>query len=433
MTETLTHLIPLLKVLGAFGVMLLGLRLRKPLWLAVLFGSLVLALSFHMPVADWAGIAALSLFQRDTVFLVVILALILFLSEVLDKSGQTARLMRAATGFLRNPRLRLAFFPALVGFLPMPGGAVFSAPLVRDMADGLGLQRRDTALVNYWFRHLWELCWPLYPGIILASSLSGVPLARLIVYTLPCIGLCVALGWVFIMRPAVAHLETARPDMSAVNGDGSPRDLRDALWQGLPMLLAICCGLGFEVAMTFLAPDWPFELGIMAALLLAISCSLIQNRVGPGFVAGVLRDKELYKLIALVSAILVFKDVLQASGAVEELAGVASGRGALLAMTVGLPFLVGLISGITVAFVGSTFPILLGVIQTLGLQAELLPHMALALFAGFTGVMISPLHVCFILSCEFFGVDVAAAWRRLVLPCALILAFGLGWFAFLTR
>lgn len=434
MTETLTHMIPLFKVLGAFGVMLLGLRLKKPLWLAVLFGGLVLALMFHMPVADWARIAALSLFQRDTVFLVIILALILFLSEVLDKSGQTARLMRAATGFLRNPRLRLAFFPALVGFLPMPGGAVFSAPLVRDMADGLGLKRRDTALVNYWFRHLWELCWPLYPGIILASSLSGVPLARLIAYTLPCILLCVALGWVFIMRPAVAHLDAG--DMRgdpARNAGGSPRDIRDALWQGLPMLIAICCGLGFEVGMTFLAPDWPFELGIMAALVLAISCSLIQNRVGPGFVAGVLRDKELYKLIALVSAILVFKDVLQASGAVEELAGVASGRGALLAMTVGLPFLVGLISGITVAFVGSTFPILLGVIQTLGLQSELLPHMALGLFAGFTGVMISPLHVCFILSCEFFGVDVAVAWRRLVAPCALILLFGLGWFALLTR
>ena len=30
------------EVLAAFGVMLLGLRLKKPLWLAVLFGSLVL-------------------------------------------------------------------------------------------------------------------------------------------------------------------------------------------------------------------------------------------------------------------------------------------------------------------------------------------------------------------------------------------------------
>lgn len=437
MTETLVQLLPLAKVLLAFGVMLLGLRLKKPLWLAVLAGGFLLALSFGMSPLAWLGVASRSLFQRDTVYLVIILALILFLSEVLDKSGQTARLMRAATGYLRNPRLRLAFFPALVGFLPMPGGAVFSAPMVRDMADGLGLKRRDTALVNYWFRHLWELCWPLYPGIILASSLAGVPLAKLIVYTLPCIGLCVLLGWVFIMRPAVAHLDKRQPATTGVAGAvdmaEAPRNLGDALYQGLPMLIAITCGLGFEVGMTLYAPDWPFELGITAALLLAIACSLAQNRVGPGFVAGVLRDKELYKLIALVAAILMFKDVLQASGAVQQLAGVAGGRGALFALTVGLPFLVGLISGITVAFVGSTFPIILGVLHNLGAADQLLPHLTLALFSGFTGVMVSPLHVCFLLSCEFFGVDVAAAWRRLLWPCGLLFASGVGWFLLLTR
>jgi hypothetical protein len=199
------------------------------------------------------------------------------------------------------------------------------------------------------------------------------------------------------------------------------------------MLIAICCGLGFEVAMTLFAPTWPFELGIMAALALAITCALAQNRLGPTFVGRVLRDKELYKLIGLVSAILMFKDVLQVSGAVEELAGVASGPGALFALTLGLPFLVGLISGITVAFVGSTFPIILGVLHNLGLGDQLLPHLTLGLFAGFTGVMISPLHVCFILSCEFFGVDIAVAWRRLVWPCTLLLGFGVCWFFVLTK
>jgi len=178
-TDTLLHLLPLAKVLFAFGVMLAGLRLRQPLWLSVLAGGLVLALSFHMTPLRWAEVVALSVLQRETYFLMIILTLILFLSEVLEKSGQTRRLMHAATGYLSNPRLRLAFFPALVGLLPMPGGAVFSAPMVRDMAGGMGLKNRDTALINYWFRHLWELCWPLYPGIILASALSGVPLARL--------------------------------------------------------------------------------------------------------------------------------------------------------------------------------------------------------------------------------------------------------------
>lgn len=428
MSESLLQLMPLAKVLFAFGAMLAGLRLRQPLWLSVLAGGLVLALCFHMPITRWAGVAAVSLFQRETIYLVCILALILFLSEVLEKSGQTKRLMAAATGFLVDPRLRLAFFPALVGFLPMPGGAVFSAPLVRDMADDLGLARRDTALVNYWFRHLWELCWPLYPGIILTSSLAGVPLARLIVYTCPCILLCVALGWRFIMRPAVAHLNASAPQQ-----DRPKRDVRAALVEGLPMLVAICCGLGFEVGMTVLAPDLPFELGIMAALLLAIGCALVQNRVGPGFVAGVLKDRELYRLVALVVSVLVFKDVLQASGAVEQLATVASGPWALFALTLGLPFLVGLISGITVAFVGATFPIILGVLHNIGAGDQLLPYLTLGLFAGFTGVMISPLHVCFILSCQFFGTDLGPAWRRLVLPCTLLLGCGVLWFLVLTH
>ncbi|OGR35733.1 MAG: hypothetical protein A2051_09845, partial [Desulfovibrionales bacterium GWA2_65_9] len=368
-----------------------------------------------------------SIIQRETCYLVIILALILFLSEVLDKSGQTARLMQAASGFLRDPRLRLAFFPALVGLLPMPGGAVFSAPLVRDMADDLGLARRDTALVNYWFRHLWELCWPLYPGIILTSSLAGVPLARLIVYTLPCIGLCIVLGWVFIMRPAVAHLR------GAAREEDAPRDLGAAIWSGLPMLVAIVGGLGLEVGMTLLAPGWPFELGIMAALTLAILCALIQNRVGPQFVAGVLRKAELYQLVGLVVSILMFKDVLQASGAVQQLSRVASGPWALFALTLCLPFLVGLISGISVAFVGSTFPIILGIISATGAGAQLMPHLVLGLFAGFTGVMVSPLHVCFILSCQFFGVDLAQAWHRLLMPCALLLACGIAWFFILLR
>ena len=432
MLETIAPFLPLSKVLGAFGVMLLGLRLRQPLWLSVLAGSLVLGLLFGMDPLAWAQVSAASIIQRETCFLVLILALILFLSEVLEKSGQTARLMQAASGFLRDPRLRLAFFPALVGLLPMPGGAVFSAPLVRDMADELGLARRDTALVNYWFRHLWELCWPLYPGIILTSSLAGVPLARLIAYTFPCIGLCIVLGWVFIMRPAAAHLKAAAPRTDEPRDD-APRDLGAALWHGLPMLVAIIGGLGMEFGMTLLAPTLPFELGIMAALTLAILCALAQTRVGPQFVIAVLRKAELYQLVALVVSILMFKDVLQASGAVEQLSRTASGPGALFALTLSLPFLVGCISGISVAFVGSTFPIILGVISATHAGDQLMPHLVLGLFAGFTGVMVSPLHVCFILSCQFFGVDFAPAWRRLLVPCALLLASGIAWFFVLLR
>jgi uncharacterized protein len=242
----------------------------------------------------------------------------------------------------------------------------------------------------------------------------------------------VIFGWIFIMRPAVAHLD--HEPKSAV---AAPRNVRAALYEGLPMLLAITCGLGFEAGMAVFAPGLPFELGIVTALLLAIACSLIQNHVGPSFIAGVFVDRELYKLVGLVVSVLVFKDLLQASGAVQQLARVASGQGALFALTLSLPFLVGFISGITVAFVGATFPILIGVLGSLGPAAvdtnQLLAYMTLGLFSGFAGVMVSPLHVCFILSCQFFETDIGAAWRRLVMPSFLLLLSGVAWFFALTR
>ncbi|MDO9082572.1 MAG: DUF401 family protein, partial [Humidesulfovibrio sp.] len=59
---------------------------------------------------------------------------------------------------------------------------------------------------------------------------------------------------------------------------------------------------------------------------------------------------------------------------------------------------------------------------------QLMPHLVLGLFAGFTGVMVSPLHVCFTLSCQFFGADFGQTWRRLILPCGILLASGIAWF-----
>jgi hypothetical protein len=90
-----------------------------------------------------------------------------------------------------------------------------------------------------------------------------------------------------------------------------------------------------------------------------------------------------------------------------------------------------MVSGITVAFVGSTFPLLLGIIDTLGIQEQMIPYLVLASFAGFTGVLVSPLHICFILTCRFFRVDVARAWRKLVLPSLVFAVCGFFLFVFL--
>ena len=70
----------------------------------------------------------------------------------------------------------LVIFPVLIGLLPMSGGAILSAPMVKSMGMHHKQYGAHLSYINYWFRHIREYGWPLYPGILLATALSGVDL-----------------------------------------------------------------------------------------------------------------------------------------------------------------------------------------------------------------------------------------------------------------
>jgi len=63
---------------------------------------------------------------------------------------------------------------------------------------------------------------------------------------------------------------------------------------------------------------------------------------------------------------------------------------------------------------------------------SVLPWLTLALTTGFAGAMLSPLRICFVLSCEYFKVDLGASWRRLPVPSIIFGLAGILYF-FLMR
>jgi len=436
---TLAALLPLAKVLLAFCAMLAGIRLRLGLFLSLLGGSLLLALLFGMGPVAWALAALEGMLQSKTLFLCAVVAVILVLSDLLDLCGQAARLLDALGGRIRSPRLALAFFPALIGLLPMPGGAVFSAPMVRTMAERLprdaeaagkaAVSPCDQALINYWYRHVWELAWPLYPGVILAASLSGIPLVQLALLLSPAPVAGLLAGWWFVLRPSTKSMTAAARMSPPV--DGADTSLRTILREGLPLIVAIAGAVLLEVLIATLAPEVPFEWGVIAALLLSMTVTAVQNRIAPGRIARLFLKKHLLTMLSVVLAIFVFKEVLQQSGAIQRIADTAGGDFALFAAAVFLPFFVGMVSGLNIAFVGASFPLILGLLEQTGLQPELWAYVALGMFAGYAGVMASPLHLCFILTCQYFQVGLHQAWRRILPPCLCIVGTGVGYFLLL--
>lgn len=421
--ESILALLPLVKILAAFTAMLAGIRLRLGLGASILCGAGLTAVLFGLPLERWPHVVAAALASRTTLFLAGIVGLIMALSTTMEKTGQSRRLMDALAVRMRSPRLRLVFFPALIGLLPMPGGAVFSAPMVGEVSRRMSLDGADKALVNYWFRHVWELGWPLYPGIILTASLGGLPIHRLIAWTFPAVPLMLLLGWLFVLRPGRLRIEEASIPVTT-----APTSLAGIVGLGLPLIVAIVGAVVLEGGIGLLLPGASFEWGVLAALLAAIVVLLAQNGFPLAPVRQTLTSRHLYSMLFVIVGIFVFKETMEAAGVVRDLAGMAGGGVALFTSAVFLPFLVGAISGINVAFVGATFPLLLGILDGLGMQGQTLPYLVLAQFFGFTGVMISPIHICFILTCQYFQVELSRVWRRLVVPCTIVALAGTGYF-----
>lgn len=406
--------LPFIKVVGAFCLMLVGIRNKLGLALSILAGGLFMGLVFGLPLPELLTASSAALIQEKFLFLVAIVGSILILSDALERSGQSERLMDALTGYLIQPRLRLIFFPALIGLLPMPGGAIFSAPMVKAVSGNMSqVGNEDRVVINYWFRHVWEMAWPLYPGIILTVALADIPVSTLIFRSWPGVLAMFGIGWFFFLRTSVLNTVSLRNE-TTISGD--KRSMGRVVREGFPLLIAIVGAIGLEIFIGRYAPTISFEWGVIAALVGAIICIMVQNRLGSGFLVVVLKKKSLWTMLMVIAAIFIFKDVMQAAGIVQAMAASAGGGVALVAAAVFLPFLVGMVAGINVAFVGATFPLLIGLLHSLGLEDQMVPYLVLGSFSGFTGVMISPIHICFVLTCNYFETDPARAWRRLVSP-----------------
>lgn len=379
-----------------FALIMLLLWRRWPLGPVMLLAALALGLLFRLPVRDLAMAAARSAVDfRTTVYLVIVLYLIAVLEGLLRTGGLLSRMVEALRVILRDGRLVASFLPAFIGFLPSAGGAMFSAPLVREATDGMGLSPGRRAFANYWFRHIWEAVFPLYPGLLLAAALIDRPVSFLIFRQWPYAVAAVAAGWLLAWWGVPRRVHDA--------SGGRLLAWRTAWLTMSPVLFVIVTVLvcGFDLAlMTALA-----LLGLMLGL-----------RIPAGRIPRLLWDALKPMTLLLIVGVMVFKGVLEACGAIALLRDVLVGyRIPLMAIIFLLPFLVGLLTGITQGYVAVSFPILLRLMAD---QGGDLRWYSFAFVSGLCGVYLSPSHLCLALTREYFGAGWGSIYRRL-LPSAL--------------
>ncbi len=416
----------LFKLLIVFTLMLMGMRFKISLGNAFMLGAIALGFLFGQapPAILISAINALA--DPKTLALSVVVVLILILSHSMETSGQMTRLLDGFRGLIRHEGLNMVIFPALIGLLPMPGGAIFSAPMVKNIGSQYRLEGSQLSYVNYWFRHLWEYCWPLYPGVLLTTTLAALDLWQFIFSLFPLTLAAFTIGYLPLrgmMRQC--NRKASNPSVSSTPGP--------FLKELAPILIVIFPGLIIGSLLTPVFERWGLniakETGLIVALLISVAWTWRVNRFDFSSRLEIIRSRAVVNIFYMVTAILIFKGGLEDCNAVQQISqAFLTWQIPLFPIAMLLPFMVGIVAGITIAFVGTTFPILISLIHTMGETHLMLPYMMLALTTGFAGVLLSPLHLCLLLSNEYFHTSLLPVYRHLVVPCTLLVGCGIAYF-----
>jgi len=120
---------------------------------------------------------------------------IMWLSQLYQETGEITRLSESLSQIVKNPKIVLSVLPAVIGFLPVAGGALMSAPIVDSEAEKLKLKPERKAYVNLWFRHTIFPVYPLSQVLIVTAALTGVALFSIILLQIPTVTVMVIVGF----------------------------------------------------------------------------------------------------------------------------------------------------------------------------------------------------------------------------------------------
>lgn len=437
----------LAKILAAFVAIVWMVRKKVQLGTAMLLGSLLLVLLTHLGHAVFHSPATIPLRDLPSIFLnavwdssskdpasilklIGVIVLVLVLSHCLDKTGQMNRILESFQALVGDVRVVLITLPALIGLLPMPGGAVFSAPMVEAAQQGIDIPPNQKTLINYWFRHIWEYSWPLYPGLLLAAELgrqSGWTLSvfQLAAIQSPLTAAALIGGILFFIRgiPRTSpHRAEARAGEDACvtkeNSSGARFSTLVVDISPIAVIILLVILLTFAFA---LESKSSLLLSLVAAIALTLALSALKRQMPPGAVLRSLSVARILSLVYVVAALMVFRETIERSQAVNEISDMMETcRIPLFPFVVLLSFISGMVMGLAMAYVGIVFPILTPLL--LQVHADPLPYLVLAFGSGFIGVLFSPVHVCLILTHEYFTSDFTPVYKKMVAPALIIFA-----------
>ncbi len=383
-----------LKFSVAFIIAIILLALKQEIWVVLASLTAIIALLFGIPLKITLRALLTGILGYSTIHLVIVVWLIISFGEALYRSGYLQEFVDSVEGLFSDLRVAFIIPSMIIGLLPMPSGAMLSAPLAEEIGKKMKLSPEKLTFFNYWFRHIWEYTWPLYPGLILASAITGVPIWKIGLHQSPMIIFSAGVG-LFVLFKTVPYYTLPS------NGNKNEKFLKFlfALW---PIYLIILFVL-------------IFKLDLVIGLSIVLLSLFVLKKFSRKDILGSFRKGLSLKIFLILIFVMIFKRELELSGVMNHLPDelVRWGFSPVIPLVL-IPFLVGFLTGVNSAYIGVGFPVLLGIL------GKNLNYIFIGYVSGFMGILLSPAHLCLAVTKTYFKADTVKLYK-LLFPSVLAL------------
>lgn len=384
------------------AIILLLLRRHIPIGPCMLAGGLFIWLvKSTQPAFLWQAFTETLALSR-TYDIIFALYFVMCLEIELRTSGALSGMVKALQRIFSSAKFTLAVMPAFLGLLPSLGGARFSAPIVEEASKEFSLSREHQATINFWFRHIFEYSSPIIPGMIMACSIAGVAFSDFLIHLSWLTLLSFAAGWLVLIRPI--------KDLKTQSQIYDPAEYHKNL---IDMYLSLS-----PVILTFLLVVF-LDLNASLAMGLVTVCMFFVLQHTQRFVNGkeVIFGAFDWKMFLNVICILYFIQILTVTSVLNEI--VVAFQSSPLPVPViiaAVSFIIGILTGMSQGHVAIVMPIV-AAMSTGNLNLA-----GVAMAFGVAGQMLTPTHMCFVVTLDYFKANFFKTLQPIVLIEIIVLS-----------
>ena len=414
----------LIGVIIAFIIVIILIRKKFNFGLSLIIGSIIVGV-FSLQEIQLIDIpkamieASFYSFEKNQIYtstieLAVLMTLIYILAKLMQETGAIKKIIESLRSVFSKGGI-LGIIPALYGLMPVPGGALFSAPMIDEEGEKYKLNKNQKNFLNVWFRHIWFPVYPISSAMITLILLTNtysteqnlgisIHISFLMLVNIPAFIAMIIIGFFYLRK----YIKKPQNDVKKTKKD--PAGLIYILPPILPLFFyVLLINFGFTEYRAFL-------IGIIFSIILLY----FLLKIGQSEYIKLIKKSLTINLALAIFGIMIFRQMITVSGTDILIADtIKSLNIPVILMIVLIPLILGLLTGYNLGAIGLSFPLVSVFFPSPMDTITLVGYISLIFISSLVGYLISPIHLCNVLSSDYLKTDTTRMYKMYV-PSAII-------------